>query len=138
MLTQVPRQILHGLVQVQKFAYARILKVQAGIAEMPLGRVAGVLPFPRPHQTRQAIQRHNFEAQRLAHLARRRFPAIRNYVGRHGRAQLAVALVDILDGALALIAAGQVQVDIRPLAALFGEESFEQQFHAHRVHRRDP
>ena len=138
MLPQVPRQILHGLVQLQKFAYARILQVQVGVAEMPFGRIAGVLPFPRPHQARQAIQRHHLKSQRFAHLARRRLPAIGNHIGRHGRAQLAVALVDILNGALPLLAAGQVQVDIRPLAALLRQKALEQQIHPHRVHRRDP
>ncbi len=41
-----------------------------------------------------------------------------------------VALVDVLDDALALIAAGEVEIDVGPLAALFGEKALEEQFHA--------
>ena len=70
-------------------------------------------------------------------LARGGASAIGDHVGGHGRAELAEALVDILDGALALIAAGQVDIDIGPLAALFGEEALEQQVHADRVDRGD-
>ena len=51
--------------------------------------------------------------------------------------QPAVALVDVLDDALALVAAGQVEIDVRPLAAFFGEEALEQQIHAHRIDGRD-
>ena len=43
------------------------------------------------------------------------------------------ALVDVLDGALALVAAGKIDVDIGPLAALFGEEALEKEVHADRV-----
>ena len=46
---------------------------------------------------------------------------------------LSVALVDILDGALALIAAGKVEIDVRPFAALLGEKALEQQLHRDRV-----
>ena len=45
----------------------------------------------------------------------------------------AVALVDVLDDALAPVAARQVEVDVGPLAALLGEEALEEQLHAHGV-----
>ena len=67
------------------------------------------------------------EAQRLAHFARGRAAAIGDDVGGHGGAELAVALVDVLDDALALVAAGQVEIDVGPLAALFREEALEEQ-----------
>ena len=50
---------------------------------------------------------------------------------------LAVALVDVLNDALALVAAGQVDIDVGPFAALFGEKAFEEQIHADRVDCRD-
>ncbi len=40
-----------------------------------------------------------------------------------------VALVDVLDDALALIAAGEIDIDVGPFAALFGEEAFEEEVH---------
>ena len=79
----------------------------------------------------------DFEAQRLAHLARGGAPAVGDDVGRHGRAELAEALVDVLDGLFAFVAAGQIEIDIRPLAALFAEEAFEEKVHADGVHRGD-
>ena len=42
----------------------------------------------------------------------------------------AVTLVDILDNFFTLVAAGQVEIDVGPLAALFGKKTFEEQFHA--------
>ena len=86
----------------------------------------------------ELFERRDFEAQRLAHLARGGAAAIGDDVGRHGRAELAEALVDVLDGALALVAAGQVDIDIGPLAALFGEEALEQQVHADGIDGGDP
>ena len=78
------------------------------------------------------------ERQGLAHLARRAPAAIGNHVGRHRRAVLAVLLVDVLDHALAAIAARQVEIDVGPLAALLRQEPLEQQIHPDRIHRRDP
>jgi hypothetical protein len=45
-------------------------------------------------------------------------------------APCAVLLVDVLDDALAPIAARQIEVDVGPLAALLREEPLEQQVHA--------
>ena len=56
--------------------------------------------------------------------------AIGDDVGGHGGAELAVALVDILNGFFALVAAGQIEIDVGPFAALFGKEALEEQVHA--------
>ena len=45
----------------------------------------------------------------------------------------AVLLVDVLDDLLALVARRQIEVDVRPLAALLGEEALEEQLHLHRI-----
>ena len=42
-----------------------------------------------------------------------------------------------MNGALALIAAREIEVDVRPFAALFGEKPLEEQIHAHRIDRGD-
>ena len=47
-------------------------------------------------------------------------------VRRHRGAEFSVAFVDVLDHAFAFIAAGQIQIDVRPLAAFFGKEAFKQ------------
>ncbi len=50
---------------------------------------------------------------------------------------LPIALVNVLDHAFALIAAGKVDIDVRPFAALFGKEALEEQIHADGIDRRD-
>jgi hypothetical protein len=42
-----------------------------------------------------------------------------------------------LDGAFALVAAGQVEINVGPFAALFGKESFEEQIHSDWINRSD-
>ena len=81
-------------------------------------------------QAGELFERGNLKAQRLADFARGGAAAVGDDVGGHGGAELAVALVDVLDGALALIAAGEIDIDIGPFAALFGEETLEEQLHA--------
>ena len=53
-------------------------------------------------------------------------------------AQAAVFFVDVLDHALAAIAARQIQIDVGPFAALLRQEPLEQQIHGHRIDRRNP
>ena len=49
----------------------------------------------------------------------------------------AVLRVDVLDDPFAPITARQIEIDIRPFAAFFRQKALEEQFHAHRVDRRD-
>ena len=95
------------------------------------------LVFPGADEAGEAIQGFRIERQSLADFARGRAAAIGDDVGGHGRAQFSVAFVDILNGALALVAAGQIEIDVRPFAALFGEESFEEKIHADGIDRGD-
>jgi hypothetical protein len=46
-------------------------------------------------------------------------------------------LIDVLDDALALIATGKIEIDIRPLAAFFREKALEEQLHCNCVDRGD-
>ena len=96
-------------------------------------RVVGIAVFPRAHEAGEAIERFRIERERLADFARGRASAIGDDVRGHGRAQFSVALVDVLNGALALVAAGQIEIDVRPFAALFGKKSLEEQIHSHRI-----
>ncbi len=49
----------------------------------------------------------------------------------------AVTLINILDGTLALVAAGQVNINVGPLATFFRKEALKQQLHAHGIHGGD-
>ena len=136
-LAEMTRQVLHREVELEELADARIFDIEAGIAELLLRRVGGVLPLPGANQAREARDRLLVEAHHLADVARRRAAAVGDDVRRHGGAALAEVFVDVLDGALAAVAAGQVDVDVRPLAAFLGEEALEQQLHADRIDRGD-
>jgi hypothetical protein len=129
-LAEVARQVLRHAVELEKFAHARMVEVEAGVAELALGRVVGSLSIPRCATRLLRASSVVIEAQRLAHFARGGAAAIGDDVGGHGGAALSEALVDVLDDALALFAAGQVEIDVGPLAALFGEEALEEQVHA--------
>ncbi len=131
------RQVLHRDAKLEELANARMLQIKSRIAKLPLQRVAGVLVFPRTHQSSQAGERLLIEAQHLAHLTRSRTAAVGDHIGRHGRTQLAVALIHVLNCPLALIPAGKVEIDVGPLAALFREEALEQQLHSNGIDRRD-
>src|SRR5208282_4755827 len=52
-------------------------------------------------------------------------------------AQLAVALVHILDSLLALRLRGQIEIDVRPLAAAFAQETLEEQLHSNWIDGRN-
>jgi hypothetical protein len=45
--------------------------------------------------------------------------------------ELSVALVNVLNGPFTLVAAGQVQIDVRPFTALFGKKALEKKIHSH-------
>src|SRR5208283_2053856 len=84
-------------------------------------------------EARELVDLFGWKAEHLADLTHRAPRTIGDDVRRHRGAALAIAPIDILDDLLALVAAGQVEIDIGPLAALFGQEAFEQQLHFDRV-----
>src|SRR5438045_1760102 len=89
------------------------------------------IPAPSPLPSR-------IEPQRLPHLARRAPAAIRDDVGGHRRAAWSVLLVDVLNDALAPIAARQIEIDVGPFPALLREKALEQEIHADRIDRGNP
>ena len=112
-------------------------RIAAGGGEMREQGVAGILELEVRHESAQPLDEVGRQAQHLADLARGEPAAVGDHVGGHGGAEAPVALVDVLDHPLAAVAAGQVEVDVRPLAALLGEEALEEQLHAHRIHGGD-
>src|SRR5215471_13998929 len=105
-------------------------EVESGIAKAAIELVIFIAKFPGGDGGGNLIQRFRIESQRLAHLAHSHAVAISDDVRGHGGAALAMALVDILNDFFALIAARQIEIDVGPLAALFGKKSFEEQVHA--------
>ncbi len=132
-LSQVPRQILHALIERKKFLHQRLLEIDAGFVELALGGIRCIMKSPVRDHFREASQRFLIEAQHLADVARGGAAAVGDDVGGHGGAELPVALVDVLNGALAFVAAGEIEIDVGPLAAFFGKKALEQQIHADRI-----
>src|SRR6266446_6944443 len=95
--------------------------------------VALVAEFERGEQLREPVDVVEPEAERLPDLAHGAAAAVRDDVGRHRGAVRTVALVHVLDDGLAAVAARQVEVDVRPLAALLGEEALEEEIHRDRI-----
>ncbi len=127
------RQVLHAPAKLHVLGDAAMLDVKAGVVKVAGQGFVLVLPLPGADQFGEAVEGFRVEAQSLACLARRRASAIGDDVGGHGRAEFAVALIDVLNRALALLSAGQVKIDVRPLAALLGEKALEEQIHANRI-----
>src|SRR5688572_6006951 len=115
-------QILNAAVELEEFRYVRIAWIESRLAKVPLRRVLWIRPLPSVDKLRKARECIRREAKGFTYIANGRTAAIGNDVGGHGRAQFAVTLVHVLDDTLTLFAARQIEIDIGPLAALFGEK----------------
>ena len=112
-------------------------EVESSVAEAMVEGIVGVFVLPGSDGGRNFVECFGIKAKGLSHFTRSHAIAISNDIGSHGSAALAVTLIDVLDGALALIAARQINIDVGPLAAFFGEKTLEQQIHSHRIYRSD-
>src|SRR6516165_4959076 len=131
------RQVLYRDAKLEKLANARMPQFESGIAKLALQRVAGVLVLPGIDQAGQTAKRFFIKAQHLADFTGCRTAAIGDDVGRHSRTEFAITVVNILNRLLALIAAGKIEIDIRPLAPLLRKEAFKQQLHSNGVDGRN-
>ena len=93
-------------------------RIKACLLEVTGERVVFPAPLPVAYQTGEARELIFGEAERLADFACGGAAALADDVGGHGGAELAVALVDVLNDLLALIAGRQIDVDVGPLAAV--------------------
>ena len=133
MLAEVPRQILHFLAELKKFANAMLPEVQTCILKLPRERVLGIRVFPGAHETGQAVQSFGVEGKDFSNFASGGLAAIGDDVRGHRRSQLSVAFVDILDHPFPLVATREVEINVRPFPALFGKEPFKEKIHSHGI-----
>ncbi len=132
--------VLHLQPEPHEVAGASVARVEARRGDFLLELLDGLpeLPeVPARELLREPVHLFGGVAERLPHLARRHPVAVRDDVRRHPRAARAIFLVDVLDDFLALVAGGEVEVDVGPLAPLLREEALEEELHLHRVDRRD-
>jgi len=126
----MPGHVLHREAKLVIFAQAGMREIESGVAEAAVERVVFVAKFPGGDGGGNLLERFRIEPERLAHFARGHAVAIGDDVGGHGRAALAIFLVEILDDFFALVTRGQVEIDVGPFAAFFGKKALEEQFHA--------
>ena len=132
------RQVLHARPEVAEQLQARLGHRHAGHLQVACERVGRIDELEVVHRLGEPVDLGRINRQRLPHLACGAPAAVRDHIGGHRGAELAVPLVHVLDGPLAPIAARQVEIDVGPLAALLGEEALEEQIHADRIDGRDP
>ena len=112
---------------------ARCSRVDARLLERGFEWVVFVSVVDARDQLGEAVDRVGPHAQDLAHLPHRKPRAVSDDVGRHRRTAFAVLMEDVLNDGFALVAGGQVEVDVRPFAAFFRKEALEQEFHPNGV-----
>ncbi len=138
MLPEMARHALDAPHQVDHHRDSRRRDIDAALAQQRDDIVMVVAKFIGLIEARELIDLLGRKAEHLADLAHRAARAIGDDVRGHRGAAFAVAPIDVLDDLLALVAAGQVEIDIGPFAALLGKETLEQQLHLDRVDRGDP
>ena len=85
-----------------------MVEVEPGLMEVVCHRVSRTLPLEGTDQPCEARLHVGVEPERLANFTRCGAAAVRDDVGAHGCAELAVALVHILDGSLPVTAGRQI------------------------------
>src|SRR5581483_3049684 len=133
MLAQMARQTLHPLHDRGEHPDARRLGIDSALAQQRSKFIVLIAEFVNVIEPGEAIDLIGGKTQHLGGLANRTARAIRDYIGGHRGAAFTITLIDVLDDLFTLIAARQINIDIRPFAALFRQEALEQQLHLHRV-----
>jgi hypothetical protein len=130
---EVAREALDLVGQLEHELEAAIAGVEADAREV--ARIGGIRAAVA-REAAQAIELIEREAEDLADLAQGALAAVADDLGHHRGAVAAVGLVDGLDDLLAALVL-EVDVDVRRLVALGGEEALEEEVTARGVDRGD-
>src|SRR2546423_3676355 len=131
-------QILNCFAQFKIFSNARMTQVQASIAEAVIECVIRIAVLPVRYGRRKFVQCFLIKAEHFADFSRSHTAAIRNDVGGHGRAALAIASIQILDYGFAVVAARKIKINVRPLTSFLRQKPFEEQLHTDWIDRSNP
>ena len=129
MLREVAREADQFADQHTEALHHRAVRIKAALAQ---GFGLGWFFAPAADGARQLLQLVFGEPQRTRHIANRAACAIAGDDGGHRRALAAIAVVNVLDHFLATCTI-EVDVDVRRLVALLGDEPLEQHVHARRI-----
>ena len=116
MLAEVPRQSINRAIQPDKCRHPRMVFGQTSLLDLrfELERVREIATRKKMGKTIDGARR---KIERFANLASRAAAAITDHIRGHRRAMFAVAAINFLDHCFATIAAGKIQIDIRPAFA---------------------
>src|SRR5205085_7562342 len=135
-LAEMPRQTVDRLIQRDERGHSRMRLRQTGLLDLG-AQVEGVREIAAGEQVREPVEDVRRKIQRFADLARGAAAAIRDDVRGHGSAVFAVTPVNFLDHALAPIAAGQIEIDVRPAFPAIAQEPLEDEIVADGIDRRN-
>ena len=100
-------------------------QVEAGIFKLAGERIVGIGVLPCADEAGQAIQSFRIEGKHFADFARGGFSAIGDHIRGHRCAEFSVTFIDILNGTFTLVAAREIQIDVRPFAAFLRKKTLK-------------
>src|SRR5580765_7931419 len=112
--------VLKPFTEIEAFGNPVVSGIETCGREMTVKCVIGSSPLKIANHGGKLIQCFRIEPKYLADLTSGQPSTISNNVCRHGRAELPISLIHILDCLFTVFTAGQIHVDVRPLAAFFG------------------
>ena len=136
-LAQMPRQVLQPHTKIKIFRDALLREIKPAVVKCRSNVSFGPRHSKLPTMAERRLSVSVSKPKTLPTSRAARPSSIRDDVRRHGRAQLSITLIDILNRLLALIAAGQIEIDVRPFAALFRKKSLKEQVHADGINSGD-
>src|SRR5262245_41417438 len=101
------------------------------------GQIYRVRKVAISEKIRESIEHIGRKVQHLADLPRSASAAIGMNGAGHCGPVRNVTAIHLLNHLLAPVAAGQIDVDVRPPLAALGEKAFKEHMELHRIHSRD-
>ncbi len=132
-LREIARKVLHPLTNLQILLDARMLQIESSSREGVCKRIFGAAPLPRRFECRETSCFRSSEAKHFPRFARCGTMPVRGDVRHHRAPQLTVSLIDVLNGALAVGLAWQVEVNVRPLSTFERQEPLKEQIESNRI-----
>jgi hypothetical protein len=138
----VPRHLLQPAHQPHQRAGTRLGGLEPDRAEcLPPGRFEPVRAGPAPgiavDSLREPVGGRGGEGERAHRVADRGARAVFNRDAHHRGVRATVPRVDVLQYPLAVVAGGEVDVDVRRLGPLHRDEALEEEVMRHGIHRGD-
>ena len=133
MLAEVARQTIHRAIKRKERLGARVVQGHAGLLKLR-AQFQRVREIAIGKEMGKPSQHIIGKIERFADFARGAAASISDHIRGHGGAATAIAPINFLNGLFAAVAAGQIQIDIRPALAALAEEALKEQIAAHRIH----